>query len=242
MFGCELYLILTSASVTAESLQTQKHMDVFYYSPRTETSRKDWRSRFNFRRSGLVERSVFVSVRVCACTHVESGSLSLLPRPGILKAFVRLFFPPSGAKAVMYSSKPTRAAQIRQIDMSKKHKHMQGPSLCVAFCHCKWFCLHDTFLSVGVFIFLLLCKLLKLCFSFTPARNEPKICPVELTLPGLSLPVPFCSANFLMRLSMPMFSTFCLNSSWTCSRAEQTDYLVIWLTGCNDASSFRYES
>ncbi len=47
---------------------------------------------------------------VCVYTHVESGSLSLLPRPGILKAFARLFFPPSGAKAVMYSSKPTRAA------------------------------------------------------------------------------------------------------------------------------------
>lgn len=39
----------------------------------------------------------------------------------------------------------------------------------------------------------------------------------ELTVPGRSLPVPFCSANFWMRLSMPMFSTFCLNSSWTCS-------------------------
>lgn len=47
--------------------------------------------------------------RVCAWTHVESGSLSRLPRPGILKAFARLFFPPSGAKAVMYSSKPARA-------------------------------------------------------------------------------------------------------------------------------------
>lgn len=43
-------------------------------------------------------------------THVESGSLSLLPRPGILKAFARLFLPPSGARAVMYSSKPARAA------------------------------------------------------------------------------------------------------------------------------------
>lgn len=60
-------------------------------------------------------------MKVCVHTHVESGSLSLLPRPGILKAFARLFFPPSGAKTVIYSSKPTRAADNRQFDVNKKH-------------------------------------------------------------------------------------------------------------------------
>lgn len=65
---------------------------------------------------------------ICACTHVESGSLSLLPRPGILKAFARLFFPPSGAKAVMYSSKPTRAADSRRFDNNETHsENIQTP-------------------------------------------------------------------------------------------------------------------
>lgn len=45
-------------------------------------------------------------------------------------------------------------------------------------------------------------------------------------VPGRSLPVPFSSANFWMRLSMPIFSTFCLNSSWTCSKEEQKDFVV----------------
>lgn len=114
----------------------------------------------------LVEYSMFASVCVCAHTHVESGSLSLLPRPGILKAFVRLFFPPSGAKAVMYSSKPTRAADNRQFDNKNKHsenRHKYTYLLeSVVFCHYELFCLHNTVLSVGVFISVLLCKLLKL--------------------------------------------------------------------------------
>lgn len=57
-------------------------------------------------------------------THVESGSLSLLPRPGILKAFARLFFPPSGAKAVMYSSKPARAADGKHQQMHPQFAHL----------------------------------------------------------------------------------------------------------------------
>lgn len=73
------------------------------------------------KRQALRQCVVNHSVKVCVHTHVESGSLSLLPRPGILKAFARLFFPPSGAKTVIYSSKPTRAADNRQFDVNKKH-------------------------------------------------------------------------------------------------------------------------
>lgn len=64
-------------------------------------------------------------------THVESGSLSLLPRPGILKAFARLFFPPSGANVVMYSSKPTRAAETYTF---RKHTHDNVCAFHVCLC------------------------------------------------------------------------------------------------------------
>lgn len=63
----------------------------------------------------------FYEVCIYLCTHVESGSLSLLPRPGILKALARFFFPPSGAKVVMYSSKLIRAANSRGFDNNKTH-------------------------------------------------------------------------------------------------------------------------
>lgn len=39
----------------------------------------------------------------------------------------------------------------------------QAELLAVVFCHYELFRPHNTVLSVGVFIFLLLCKLLKLC-------------------------------------------------------------------------------
>lgn len=138
---------------------------------------------------GLKWNKATLCVLVFACTHVESGSLSLLPRPGILKAFARLFFPPSGAKAVMYSSKPARAAE---------HQHMHP-----LFAHFFYVLLrlHDT-----------VWKAWDLSLLMQAAWQAA---------PGLSLPVPFCSANFWIRLSMPMFSTFCLNSSWTCRRAQK---------------------
>jgi len=40
-------------------------------------------------------------------THVESGSLSLFPKPGILKALARLFLLFSDTREDRYSSNPT---------------------------------------------------------------------------------------------------------------------------------------
>lgn len=217
MFGCDFNLILTSASVTAESLPKQKTHTHFHLQIQCERIR------------ACGEQRVCYFVCVFVCTHVESGSLSLLPRPGILKAFARLFFPPSGAKAVMYSSKPTRAADNRQYEENKTHlenmhtqKYMHrgtlkklSHSLAGVFCHWELLRLRNIVLSVGVHISVVLqaAQVVCLCFNVTPSANKPKVPPSELPVPGLSLPVPFCSANFWMRLSMPMFSTFCLNSS-----------------------------
>lgn len=107
----------------------------------------------------------FSCVCICACTHVESGSLSLLPRPGILKAFARLFFPPSGAKAVMYSSKPTGAADSR-FDNNETHseniQHTGTLPLAFVFCHYELFRLRNTVLCFHIPI-IMLCKLLKMC-------------------------------------------------------------------------------
>lgn len=100
---------------------------------------------------------------ICVYTHIESGSLSRLPRPGILKALARLFFPPSGAKAVMYSSKPTRAADSRRIDNNKTHSENILYVHRLTLCHYELFCLCNTILSVVVVIFLSFCKLLSLC-------------------------------------------------------------------------------
>lgn len=181
-------------------------------------------------------------VCVCVCdTHVESGSLSRLPRPGILKAFARLFFPPSGGRALMYSSKPTRAAGDMQFDKIKKINNTQiwARSWTVHSLRCV------TLFSVWVYSYFY-CYVrgrFKSLVYFTQTGSKKTSC--RCAVPGRSLPVPFDSANFWMRLSMPMFSTFCLNSSWTCSRAEwsfgPSEGLLCW-TKWHQNDCFCYQS
>lgn len=157
----------------------------------------------------------FYKVCIYMCTHVESGSLSRLPRPGILKALARIFFPPSGAKVVMYSSKLISAAKQSSRGFDKNetyldkihtptfaHRHLSPHLL---------YCALQKLYSASIFISLLSCKLLMSCVCVFISHQTFIV--VKKIVPGLSLPVPFCSANFWTRLSMPMFSTFCLNSS-----------------------------
>ena len=121
-----------------------KHSEITW----TEASSTEQKSHFSL--------STFFCV--CAHTHVESGSLSLFPRPGILKAFARLFLPPSGAKAVMYSSNPARAAD--------NNTH--------TLYHHELFTLYTSVLGVSVCVFLLLhncCRCILLFFYFLPAGH-----------------------------------------------------------------------